>query len=80
MKQAIGKFVECETNIAEPIGQPGEDIGEFAPSRGFVRSNQLIIAATDLLIKFDIGRTAKTPALRVLVKDATDKERIISDM
>ena len=45
-----------------------------------MRSDKLIIAATDLLVKFDVGRTAQTAALRVLVKDATDEEGVISDV
>ena len=80
MEQAIGKFVEGETNVVKAIGQPSEDVGEFAASRGFVRSDKLIIAATNLFVKFDIGRAAKTAALRVLVKDAADEERVISNV
>src|SRR5947208_1061080 len=78
MKQAIGKFVKRETNIVKTIGQPGEDTGQFAASRGLVRCDELIVAAADLFEKPDVGRTAKTPPLGVLVKDATDEKRIIS--
>src|SRR5437773_8175207 len=53
---------------------------ELASSRGFVRSDKLISAATDFLVKFDVGRPAKTAALGVLVKDATDEERVISNV
>ncbi len=45
-----------------------------------MRSDKLIIAATDLLVKFDVGRPAKTAALGVLVKDATDEEGVISNV
>ncbi len=78
MKQAIGKFVERETNVVKTIGQPGKNIGELAASRGFVRRDELIITATDLFVKLDVGRAAKTAALRVLVKDTTNEERVIS--
>ena len=78
MKQAVGKFVECEPNIAEAICQSGIDIGQFAAARSFVRSDELIIGPTDLFVKLDVGRTPKTPPLRVLVKDAADEERVIA--
>src|ERR1700730_3909013 len=80
MKQAIGKFVEGQANIVKAIGQSGEDIGELATARGFMRSDELKITAADLLIKFNIGRTSKTPALRVLVKNSADEKRIISNV
>src|SRR5438105_2926465 len=78
MKQAIGKFVKRETNIVKTIGQPGEDLGQFAASRGLMRCEELIVAAAYLFVKPDVGRTAKTSALGVLVKNAADEERIIS--
>ena len=80
MKQAIGKFVKRETNIVKTIGQPGEDIGQFAASRGLVRCDELIVAAADLFEKPDVGRTAKTPALGVLVENPAEKERIIANV
>ena len=78
MKQTVGKFVERETNVVKAIGQPGENIGQLAPPGSFVRSDELIIAAADLFVKSNVGRTAQAPALGVFVKNATDEERIIS--
>src|SRR5207244_12560275 len=43
-------------------------------------SDELIIGATDLLIKFDVRRAPQTAPVRVLVKNAADEERIISDV
>src|SRR5256714_8898056 len=80
MKQAIGQFVEGKANIVEAMGQFGKDIGEYAAARGFMRSDQLIVTATDLLIKFEVGRTPKAAALSVLVKNAADEKRVISNM
>ena len=45
-----------------------------------MRGDELIIGATDLLVKFDVGRAAQTAALGVLVKNAADEERIIADV
>jgi len=80
MKQAIGKFVEREADVMEATGQSGKDIGELAAARGFMRSDELIIGATNLFVKLDIRRAAQTTPVRVFVKNAADKERIISDM
>ena len=43
-------------------------------------SDELKIGPADLLVKFEIGRAASAAALRVLVKNAADEERIISDV
>ena len=38
----------------------------------------MIISAADLLVEIDVGCAAQTAALRVLMKDPADKERIIA--
>src|ERR1044071_4997402 len=53
---------------------------ELTAARGCVRRHQLVICPSDLLVKSEVGRAAKTPALRVLVKDTAEKERIITDV
>ena len=80
MKQPVGKIVERESNVVEALGQPGENIGQFAAPRGFVRSDKLIVGATNLFVKFDIRRTAQTAPLSVLAKNAANKEGIIPDV
>ena len=80
MKQAIGQFVEGKANIVEAMGQSGKNIGELAAARGFMRSDQLVVTATDLLIKFKVGRTPKAAAVSILVKNAADEKRVISNV
>src|SRR6266446_1381484 len=45
-----------------------------------MRSHELIICPPDLLVKSEVWSTAKAAALRVLVEDTGEKERIITDM
>ena len=80
MEQSIGKIIERETDVVETSGETGKDVAEFATSGRFVRSNQLIIRPTDLFVESNVGRAAQAAPVRVLVKNAADEERIISDM
>src|ERR1700736_727745 len=42
--------------------------------------DEVIIRSSDLLVKLQVGTAAQTAALGVLVKDAADEERIISNV
>ena len=54
----IGKLFQGETNVAKPFGQTLEHIVELATPGDRMRSNHLIIAATDLFVEIDVRRAA----------------------
>ena len=56
------------------------NVAQVAPARGRVRGDELIVRPADLLVKGQVGRAAETAALRVLVENAAEKERVIADM
>jgi hypothetical protein len=80
VEQLIGEPIECEPHFPEAVGELAINIAQLATARGGVRSHELIICSPDLLVKGEIGRAAQAPTLRVLVKDAGEKKRIITDM
>ena len=45
-----------------------------------MRGNKLIIGPPDLLIEVEVGSAAQAAPLRVLVKNAGEKERIVADV
>src|SRR5712691_11282503 len=45
-----------------------------------MRCDQLVVGAANLLVKLQIGRTTTAAPLGVLVKNAAEKERIISNV
>src|SRR5262249_16212458 len=71
---------ESNAHVVKPIGKHQEDVIQLAAPRGFMRSDQLIIGAPNLFVELNVGRAAQASPLRVLVKNAADKERIISDV
>jgi hypothetical protein len=62
------------------IGQPFVNIAELAAPGGGVGRDQLIVRATHLFVKGEVGRAAQTAPLGVLVKNAAKKKGIIPDM
>jgi hypothetical protein len=45
-----------------------------------MRRDELIICAAHLLVKLDVWSTTEAAALRVLMEDSADEERVISNM
>src|SRR5438477_1459998 len=80
VKKRIGEPIEREPYLVETVGQLLIDAAQLAPARRRVRRHELIIRPPDLLVEGEIGRAAETAALRVLVEDAGDKERIIPNV
>ena len=69
-----------ETHVAKAVGQFLINIVQFAAARGGVGGDELIIGPPDLLVELQVGRAAQAAALRVLVKNSADEERIIADV
>src|SRR5207237_9725567 len=80
VEQPIGKFIEREPHVAEALGQSFKHIIELAPAGDLVPGNELIIGPADLLIKLEVRSAPIATALRVLMKNAADEERIISNV
>ena len=80
IEQLIGEPVQREPHFAETVGQLFINIAQLAAARGGVRGHELIIGPPDLLVKGEVGRAAQAAPLRVLVKNAGEKERIIADV
>src|SRR5205814_9644314 len=66
--------------VVEPLGQCLEHVVELASARDLVPGDELIIGPPNLLVKFQVRPAAVAPALGVLVKNATDEERIIPNV
>jgi len=62
------------------VGQTFKNVVELASSGGGMGSDQLIVGAADLFVKFDVGCASKAAVLSVLMKNAADKELVISDV
>ena len=80
MKQAVRKIVEREPDIVKTTGQSRINVSEFTTSRGLVRSDQLIVGSTNLFVELNVGRAAQAAPMGVLVKNAADEERVISNV
>ena len=80
VEQPIGKLIEREADVVEPLSQSLEHVVELASARDLVPGDELIIGPPNLLVKFQVRAAAVAPTLGVLVKNATDEERVIPDV
>src|SRR5215211_412531 len=62
------------------IGQTLEDVFELAAAGRLVRGDELVMAAADLFVEFQIRTAAAGAVLGVLVENATQKKRVVADM
>src|SRR5262245_40753799 len=80
IQQLIGKLIQREPDLSKSIRQSFEHVIQFAAASHHMRRNKLIVRTADLLVKLDVRSAAQTPPLGVLVKNAANKQRVITNM
>src|SRR5262245_46962625 len=80
IQQLIGKLIQREPDLSKSIRQSFEHVIQFAATSHYMRRNKLIVRPADLLVKLDVRSTTQTAALGVLVKNAANEQRVITNM